>query len=586
MKNGWMFHHSQSIRRMILRMMVVLSVLFIILCVGVFAGIRNVLLKNAEEYQSITAQKLQNQLEIVYDKMEAFALDLSQNDQIIQLMTVPNAQRVRYVDPVTKTLTAYMNLEPSIEDIALVNDSIHYSVLFSAEDLDYMREAWKGRGFGWYGAQTSSFRSQADRGKQFVYAQEIRYKSRSIGTLFISFDPHYFQLSSQDFMDGYFILLQNDQIIYLFNCDGTTAEAMLRQWQEREDHGTDSLSSSQFRIAVSDLGNMGCRLLGTLDTNHISAEMRYIRLLIWLMVALVFLSLSGLFVMIVYRISKPLQQFRQIIKDMRNKTDSVSLVGTDLLNGCAEIKEIGQEFSSMVQERDQLNHQIIDTTTSLYEAKMARQQAELSYLRSQIDPHFLYNTLEVLRRKAIACGAEDLAETAMDMARIFRYNVKGAEQVRLSEEIEIIKSYVHLQQMRFRKRFQAFYSLPEDALRCVVAKMLLQPIVENAVIHGIEPMETPGAVFIAAKIENDVTLVLTVKDNGAGIPEDELEQLQRSLEQEQYHANEHVGILNTHARIRLQYGHAYGLSVESRVGDGTTVQLRIPAEPLLDGREN
>ncbi|MFS6555238.1 histidine kinase, partial [Parabacteroides distasonis] len=113
-----------------------------------------------------------------------------------------------------------------------------------------------------------------------------------------------------------------------------------------------------------------------------------------------------------------------------------------------EIREIGEEFTGMMADISQLNRQIFDTATDLYEMKVKKQEAELSYMRSQIDPHFLYNTLEVFRKKALERKAPEIAEMAVDMGNIFRYSTKGSQTVTLGEEVSIIKSYVRIQKNR------------------------------------------------------------------------------------------------------------------------------------------
>ena len=202
-------------------------------------------------------------------------------------------------------------------------------------------------------------------------------------------------------------------------------------------------------------------------------------------------------------------------------------------------------------------------------------------MRSQIDPHFLYNTLEAIRKMALTKDAPEVAQMALDMGKIFRYSTKGEETVPLREELEMIGAYLEIQRVRFGDRIRVFLAVPEEAVSCMVMKMLLQPLVENAIVHGLEPGEESGGIFIAARLEGE-TLLLTVKDDGAGIAPGRLDELQRALGQEVYDTTKHVGILNTQARIRLRYGREYGIAIESTPGDGTTVQIRIPAERRED----
>ena len=171
---------------------------------------------------------------------------------------------------------------------------------------------------------------------------------------------------------------------------------------------------------------------------------------------------------------------------------------------------------------------------------------------------------------AMQKDAPELAQMAVDMGNIFRYSTKGGTNVRLADEIAIIKSYIRIQQKRFRGKIEVFYFLPRETLEVPVMKMLLQPLVENAINHGLEPKEEKGNLYIGARLEED-KLILTVKDDGVGIPHEKLRELNELLKQDHYDTSRHVGILNTQARIRLQYGKPYGITVESEKLDGTTV---------------
>ena len=229
----------------------------------------------------------------------------------------------------------------------------------------------------------------------------------------------------------------------------------------------------------------------------------------------------------------------------------------------------------MLQDIENLNKTIFDNTTRLYELELKRQKAELAYLRGQIDPHFLYNTLEVMRKQALEKEVPELAQMAIDMGKIFRYSAKGEPIVSLKDEVEIISAYVRIQEKRFQGRLKVFYMIQENLMNLVVMKMLLQPLVENAIYHGIEPKTEKGSIFVGARLENE-DLILTVKDNGVGISKEKLDKIREKLQKDTFDTSRHVGIINTHARIRLMYGEKYGLWIDSNEADGTSVFIRIP----------
>ena len=340
------------------------------------------------------------------------------------------------------------------------------------------------------------------------------------------------------------------------------------------------ISSRDAYLSALYVEKMDCYLIGanTMEQSFSNGNMRTLQGMIWGCLILAALYMVGILLLLNQRMVRPLQKFHQLIRDMRSKGQR-HLQEPVELSGCLEIQEIEEEFSGMVTGIDALNQKIFENTAHMYELELQKKEAELSYLRGQVDPHFLYNTLEVLRRQAIAKDAPELAQMAIDMGTIFRYSAKGSPVVTLKEEVAITRSYVRIQENRFMGRLKVFFMIPENLQKLEVMKMLLQPLVENAVCHGIEPKKEGGSVFIGARKEGDA-LLLTVKDDGVGIPEEKLREIREKLEAACQDTSRHVGIFNTQARIRLMYGPEYGIEIESSEGDGTSIFLKVPAKEM------
>ena len=206
---------------------------------------------------------------------------------------------------------------------------------------------------------------------------------------------------------------------------------------------------------------------------------------------------------------------------------------------------------------------------------MLRQSAELDMLRSQINPHFLYNTLELIRAMAIKGDIDHVSMITSAMGKIYRYTAKGDSLVPLAQEVEIVKSYISIQQARFEGRITTLYSISPEAAQVPVFKMLLQPLVENAFIHGLESRPSDGTLYLGAKVEGNM-LSITVRDNGAGITPEKLAELEARFSASEYDTSEHLGLVNISARLRLQYSDAAGLHITGAPGDGTCVSICIP----------
>ncbi len=263
------------------------------------------------------------------------------------------------------------------------------------------------------------------------------------------------------------------------------------------------------------------------------------------------------------------------IKDLRKKVK---------LEGSSEINILEYEFNSMMNEINNLTRRLFETSSKLYEVELQKDKAELAYLRSQINPHFLYNTLEVMKGISLEEGVDKLYEMSKALALIFRYSANGSNIVKLNDEINIIRAYIQIHIIRFGSRLEAKFDFEERTLDADVLKMILQPLVENAIYHGIEPKRDKGILYVGSKFE-DGNLLIWVEDNGLGIDGAKLDSIRLKLAESPHILSEQkqdstkgdsIGIYNVNNRLKLTYGIQFGLNFESRKGEGTRVTITIP----------
>ncbi|WP_197069779.1 sensor histidine kinase [Paenibacillus sp. RS8] len=212
-------------------------------------------------------------------------------------------------------------------------------------------------------------------------------------------------------------------------------------------------------------------------------------------------------------------------------------------------------------------------------AKAQQKVAQYGALKSQINPHFLANVLESIQMKAIINGQREIGEMVGIVGRLFRIHIQtGKITVTLREELEHVRLYVKIQQLRFGDKIQYVEQLEPNTEKIKVMHFSLQPIVENAIVHGLECRSEPGLLEVSSMISGDDMLII-VKDNGIGIDEEKLKQLRFRLSQPSDTLDEdHIGIKNVHDRIQFHFGESYGIEVTSQVGEGTTVIIRLPAK--------
>ncbi|MCC8065714.1 MAG: sensor histidine kinase [Clostridiales bacterium] len=560
-----------------MRLIIIVTVfVFVLVCAAINGVTRRIICDIADEHTEITAFRLQAELEADYNKVQSYCLNLNAENAITGIFESDYAGISQYVSDTESILTSYKILEASISDMALVNDRIHYSSIFTDETMDAIRERAGDTSFQWIGIMDREFMPDKDKEGVLVFAGGVFKEGENLGTIIISIDADTLQIEDADAMNSTYFLVDGDGALSSLNGSYEEAETVCQIWMEED--RKEEFRSGSYYIHSYYISEMDTYLVAVLNTKNVSRSMTRLQMLIWSCVLLVLLSGIFLIWSVANGMVQPLQKFSTVMQEIRHGHQR-RLDQKLELEGCQEICEIGNEFTTMMTDIDSLNRRIFQSATDLYEVKVQKQTAELAYLRSQIDPHFLYNTLETMRQMALENHVPQLAQMTLDMANIFRYSTKGSYEVPLQTEIDNTKAYIRIQQLRFRRKLEVFSFFPEEVLHLRVIKMLLQPIVENSIFHGLEPKEEGGCLYLGAHRDED-RLIITIKDDGVGIPEEKLEEIRSGLGKEMTASEKHVGILNTNARIRLQYGAEYGLFPESTEGDGTTITIILPA---IDG---
>lgn len=254
------------------------------------------------------------------------------------------------------------------------------------------------------------------------------------------------------------------------------------------------------------------------------------------------------------------------------------------LDGCREAREMAGECNRMLDTIQNLTQTVIRKDKDILGAELERKQAELSFLQSQINPHFLCNTFDSIKGLAALHGETEIRSMANDLSLLFRYSIRPGERVPLRDELDAVERYVRIQKTRFGQRFSVCYQIPEETKDISVPKMILQPLVENAIIHGVEVLDRDGRLVVESELSSG-DLLLRVRDNGGGMEPEKLERMRRKLSGAQLSKDKDIvgyragiGVVNVNNRIRLTYGEEYGVTIDSSPGQGTVVTLRMRAE--------
>lgn len=262
------------------------------------------------------------------------------------------------------------------------------------------------------------------------------------------------------------------------------------------------------------------------------------------------------------------QGVSQILKGMRQVEEGdldvkVQAEGNDEINMIAEgLNHMVKQMKILLEEKAQI--------------EIKKREADMMMLQRQIRPHFLYNTLDGIRMKALLNQDMDTAEMIEKLSLLLRRTTDiKTDYVTIQEEMEYIRYYIELQNIRFRYKFQLLQNIPETIKNMIIPKFSLQPLIENAVHHGLEKRRQNRQIWVEAREENNMVFIV-VKDNGQGIAKERLDEIRQTLNQSDMQETEHIGLNNINIRLKLLYGKEYGLSIDSEEKRGTMLTLRLP----------
>ena len=324
----------------------------------------------------------------------------------------------------------------------------------------------------------------------------------------------------------------------------------------------DMFSSTQAFYFVGNEMPNGWSLVQTVSVKEFNKEMNHLIVLAAGIVLLVLGISLGFVWYVTSRIAYPAKELMESMKTLAkdNEYPRVKIVSND------EIGMIGLEYNKMAENIETLIEKV-------YKMELTQKQAELEFLQMQINPHFLYNALDTISWMALAKGNMDVSEMTIALAELLRATIKKESFVTLREEMNTVKDYLLIQQERFGDKISAEYFVEEDAYSCMVPNFILQPVIENAIIHGLEPKIEKGKVSINISIQDEF-LTFLVEDNGVGMDEKEILDLYKKCREN--NTKQSIGLKNVYRRLLLCYGEASMLKIESKKEQGTRISFLIP----------
>ncbi|MFI3212428.1 MAG: sensor histidine kinase [Eubacteriales bacterium] len=325
-----------------------------------------------------------------------------------------------------------------------------------------------------------------------------------------------------------------------------------------------SAKSESNIYAITNIENTDWYILGVSSVDEMVSQKNTEFWRYSILVIVISLGITALLAILLFRnLTNP---FRQLMSRMKSFETDIDHYDSLELDGFKEVKEISTTFNHMAIDIKELKSRVRSEEQEL-------RKTELKALQAQINPHFLYNTLDSIFWLCKESGSDDAAKMVSALSDTFRISIsRGKDEIFIKEEIQHAKSYLEIQNIRYKDQFTYEIDVDDSILEYKCVKILLQPFIENAIYHGLNRMIDDGEIIIRGyREENDI--ILEVFDNGIGMDDSEIAQL--FLENSDKAG---VGVKNVHNRIRIYYGAPYGVTILSELDEGTTVRIRIPAK--------
>lgn len=357
---------------------------------------------------------------------------------------------------------------------------------------------------------------------------------------------------------GYVFLTDKEgNILYHYNPDMFNENIKTQEYAEKvygEDRGNFLMEIDGVRdmVLFNTIESTGWKIIGIVPYSEVGGRAQVIRNYT-ILVGLLCVLLAAIFA---YLISRGVTRPMKVLTDAMKQAESGNFDIRVNLKSDDEISTLGHGFNSMIERINSLIKEV-------YEMNYRRKEAELKALQAQINPHFLYNVLDSINWMAMSYNAKEISLMVTSLAKVMRYSLSGGDDVLLKDELQSIESYLKIQKIRYGDKFDYTLDFSNEIMGKKVPKFVLQPLVENAIVHGVEPKNGPGHINITGKVE-DGFIKLIIEDNGVGMDTDAVK-------------DDSIGIFNVQERIRLKYGEPYGLHFESELGKGTKVTVLLPS---------
>lgn len=381
------------------------------------------------------------------------------------------------------------------------------------------------------------------------------------------------QINTSSTGQYFYLCDRNGEIIYhprqIQISDGIFSENSRTAAEYKDGVYHETFEGKRRSVLINTISYTGWKLVGVIPGETFTHGMINIRYFIILVMLLMVMTLTIINRVVSDRISRPIRKLNQSVKAYEAGEKPDIYIG-----GSMEIRHLGDSIQRSYEQIDLLMKEIVLEQNE-------RRKSELEALQSQINPHFLYNALESITWMVEGERNDEAVFMISQLAKLFRISLsKGRTVISIRDELQHAKSYMNIQKIRYKNTFSVAFDVEEQVCTCCTVKLILQPILENAINYGVSAMEDCGEIRVLGRIEGE-DILLIVEDNGIGMTPEEAQLVLTDSNRVHKHGSG-VGLVNVNNRIQILFGKEYGLCVESEPDEGTRVSIRLPAIPYTE----
>ena len=335
-------------------------------------------------------------------------------------------------------------------------------------------------------------------------------------------------------------------------------------------HQVTPINSEEYRtegylVYSSQIAMNNWLTIGMIPQNQLTKDMKSITTFIIVLIIAVCIIDTLVALYFTGKVANPIKKLMMLMKQVETGDFDVNME----IASKDELGKLSESFNVMVKKLD-------NSMKMLFENQRKLRKAELRALEAQINPHFLYNTLDSVCWLARAERSDEIINTVVALTKLLRIGLsRGDEIITIGNEVEHVDNYLIIQKMRYRKKFGYIIDVPEEIKQYKILKLVLQPLAENALYHGIKNKMEKGTIRISAE-KNSNTIAFSISDTGIGMSQKQIAVLEKSLEDKDSTKAEGIGLKNVNERMKIYFGEEYGLSFKSEEGVGTVVSFKIP----------